>query len=238
MRWIFLLASATLCIAQTGESVFLKSCSSGYCHGEKGVGGGAPRLAARGFDEAIIRNTVSRGVSGTPMAAFASSLSREELAAVIGYVAGLNGITVGTPAAAAARPAYSDEVLRGRALFSDAVRGFGRCSTCHEAGGLGIAVATPIAKVPENAAALKNLQTPRVVTATTSGENVPVLIVSRKAQAVVFYDLTTAPPVLRTAAPNEIQTRDGSNWSHQAFIGAYSPAELDGVLAFLRVVQR
>ena len=79
-------------VLKQGEEVFSKGCSVGYCHGPKGAGGGAPRLAARGFDQAYINNTVSSGVSGTAMPAFAKTLSRPDLAAVVAYIASLNGI--------------------------------------------------------------------------------------------------------------------------------------------------
>jgi len=39
-------------LVKQGEAVFNKSCATGYCHGAKGTNGGAPRLAARGFDQA------------------------------------------------------------------------------------------------------------------------------------------------------------------------------------------
>src|SRR4029077_18066489 len=55
-----------------GEKIFNQTCAAGYCHGAKGVAGGAPRLAARGFDQAFINATVMRGVAGTSMTAFAN----------------------------------------------------------------------------------------------------------------------------------------------------------------------
>jgi mono/diheme cytochrome c family protein len=39
-----------------GEKVFNQTCATGYCHGSKGVAGGAPRLAVRGFDQTFIRS--------------------------------------------------------------------------------------------------------------------------------------------------------------------------------------
>jgi len=66
----------------------------------------------------------------------------------------------------------------------------------------------------------------------------PALVVSKKAAAVVFYDLTSAPPVLRTEAPAAVQTREGSTWRHASVIGTYSDAELAGILGYLRVVAR
>jgi len=247
-RAFLFLAVAALAAAQNpqdvlkqGETVFGKSCATGYCHGARGVSGGAPRLAARGFDQAFINNTVTRGIPGTAMPAFGTTLSRADLNAVVAYVASLNGVTnlitnSGPPGAVAAK--LTGDAARGRDLFSDAVRGFGRCSTCHEIGGIGIAVATPIAKVPADAAALKALATPQVSTVTAAAESMPALVVSKKANAVIFYDLTSAPPVLRTELPASVQTREGSMWRHSAVIGSYSDAELSAILAYLRAVVR
>lgn len=234
-------------VLKQGENVFTKSCATGYCHGARGTTGGAPRLAARGFDQNFISDTVMRGVPTTAMPAFATTLSRADLTAVVAYVASLNGIAnptiagSGGPSGSTAGPAaakLSGDAARGRALFSAAVRGFGRCSTCHEIGGFGIAVATPIAKVPADAAALKALATPQVSTVTLGSESMPALMVSKKANAVIFYDLTTPPPVLRTESPASVQTRDGSTWRHASVIGAYSDAELTSILAYLRAVAK
>ena len=64
----------------------------------------------------------------------------------------------------------------------------------------------------------------------------PALVVSKKANAVIFYDLTTPPPVLRTESPAAVQTREGSTWRHSSVIGAYNDAELSAILAYLRAV--
>jgi len=222
-------------VLKQGETVFNKSCATGYCHGARGTGGGAPRIAARGFDQAFIANTVLRGVPATAMPAFGATLSRSDVTAVVAYVASLNGVTgparINAPAAK-----LSGDAARGRDLFSDAVRSFGRCSTCHEVGGLGIAIATPIAKVPADAAALKALATPQVSTVTIGSDSMPALVVSQKANAVIFYDLTSAPPVLRTEAPAAIQTRDGSTWRHSSVTGSYNDAEASAILTYLRAV--
>src|SRR5215471_19869711 len=107
-----------------GEQVFAKTCSTGYCHGPRGTAGGAPRLAARGFDQGFIATTVARGVPNTGMRGFAGALSNADLAAVVAYVATLNGIaSPAMPAAAAGRgagsaPSLSADAIRGRALFS------------------------------------------------------------------------------------------------------------------------
>ena len=236
-----LLASA-LCRAQPtrGETVFVQTCGSGYCHGARGTGAGAPRLAARGFEQNFIRTTVSNGITGTSMPPFAQSLSRTDFTAVVGYVAALNGVTTPTGSAtgpAPAAPKLTAQAARGQALFIDAVKSFGRCSTCHQVAGFGIPVAAPIHDVPLTVAALKALKTPRVITATIGTESMPGLVVAKKSSAVTFYDLTMPPPVLRTVSPSEFNSREESAWRHSTVMGAYSDADLTALLAFLRAAK-
>jgi mono/diheme cytochrome c family protein len=229
-------------VLKQGEDVFAKTCGAGYCHGTKGAGGGAPRLSGRGFEQAFINDTVARGIPGTAMPGFATSLSRPELTAVVAYVATLNGIVnprfagPAGDAAETAAPALSPEAAEGRDLFFDAVRGFGRCATCHEVNGVGIPVATPIAMVPADVAALRAMPTPAVGTATMAGESMPALMVGKTTRGVIFYDLTTPPPVLRTADPATVESRPGSTWKHSSVIGSYNDNELASILAYLRAV--
>lgn len=239
-------ALALSCSAQNaiqhGEQVFAKTCATGYCHGVRGGSSGAPRLAGRGFNQAYIGNTVTRGIPGTGMPAFATVLSRPDLLAVAAYVAALNGIanpdagSDDATATASSGPTLTGEAARGAQLFREAVRGFGRCSTCHEVGGLGIPVAAPIAQVPASVAALKALATPGVKTGAMDGESMPVLVLSNGKQATLFYDLTSVPPVERNAQPGSVKFTDGSNWRHSAVIGAYSDSELTAILVYLRAV--
>ena len=229
-------------ILRQGEQVFAKSCATGYCHGVRGGPGGAPRLVGRHFDQAYISNVVTRGVPDTGMPSFATKLSRPDLVAVVAYVATLNGIAnpnVGPGGAApltASRPALSGEAVRGAHLFTEAVRGFGRCSTCHEVGEVGTSVAAPIAKVPASTAELKALATPDVKTGTMDVESMPVLVLSQGKQSTVFYDLTSAPPVQRNTEPGLVRFTDGSNWRHSSVIKSYDDSELAAILAYLRAV--
>jgi len=226
-------------IVGRGADIFSKSCATGYCHAAKGGSGGtAPRLAARGFSEEYISQTIRRGIPGTAMPAFGTVLQRGELFAVVAYVDSLNGI------APSRNPAPEPELekklppeaARGRELFFDSVRGFARCSTCHEVAGLGIPVASPIAKIPADAAALRGLATPQIRTAVEAGESFPALVVSQASKQTKLYDLTQPPPVLRTFAPGAVSLKDGSGWRHSSVLSAYSDAELQSILAFLRAV--
>ena len=207
-------------VLKQGEHVFAKSCATAYCHGIRGGPSSAPRLAGRGFDQTYINNVVTRGVPDTGMVSFTTSLSRPDLVAVVAYVATLNGIpnpnvvAGGAAATVSSRPTLTGEAARGARLFTEAVRGFGRCSTCHETGGFGIPVAAPIAKVPASAAAFKALATPNVKTGAVDGESIPVLVLSEGKQSTVFYDLTSAPPVQRNVEPGLVKFTDGRNWRH------------------------
>jgi len=228
-------------VVKQGEAVFSKTCATGYCHGVRGGPSGAPRLAARGFDQAYIDKVVRQGVPDTGMASFSTRLSPPDLVAVIAYVATLNGIVNpdvsvdGAGDAVSTRSRLTGEAARGARLFSEAVRGFGRCSTCHEVGGFGIPVAAPLAKVPASVAELMALRTPDVKTATMGGESMPALVLSQGKQSAVFYDLTSAPPVQRNAEPGSVKFTDGSSWRHSAFV-AYAPSELAAILDYLRAV--
>jgi len=248
MKWLVLALSVS-CSAQNvadlvkqGEAVFVSSCATGYCHGVKGLASGAPRLVGRGFDQTYITGVVTRGVPGTGMASFATKLSRPDLSAVVAYVATLNGIAspnigagVGqtTPSPEAA---LTDDAVLGARLFSEALRGFGRCSTCHEVGGFGIPVAAPIAHVPASVAELKSLATPDVKTGAMGGESMPVLVLNQGRQSTAFYDLTSSPPVQQNAEPGSVKFTDGSSWRHASVIGAYTDDELAAILAYLRAV--
>src|SRR6202034_3697861 len=109
-----------IALAQTpGEKIFNQTCATGYCHGAKGATGGAPRLAGRGFDQAYINTTISRGITGTAMPAFETPLSGSALSVVAVYVASLKGAVAAVSDKA---PALSPEATRGRELFSEAAR--------------------------------------------------------------------------------------------------------------------
>ncbi len=218
-------------ILQQGSEVFAKTCAIGYCHGVKGEGGGAPKLAGRGFDEAYITSVTRAGVPGTAMQGYGTILARPEFNAVVAYVMSLNGIE---PRTSGPAPRTLDhDAQRGRELFSDSVRGFARCSTCHQMDGLGIAVA-PIEKVPASVAELRQFAASHVRTADVAGERFPALIVSQGGRRTVLYDLTTIPPVLRTVESNAVRLSDGAMWTHASVLNSYRAPELESILVFLR----
>lgn len=217
-----------------GADLYNKTCATGYCHGVKGASGGAPRLASRGFDAAYITQVVRVGIAGTGMPGFGTQLERADFAAVVAYVGSLNGIAPTTiPDRGMPRRQLPPEAAKGRALFYDAIRGFNRCSTCHQVDGTGIAVADPIAKIPDSVASLRAIASPHVVSANAEGSTFPALVLSKGAVTVKLYDLTSRPPVLRTFLAKEVQFGAASNWSHNSAMSAYSDAELESILGYL-----
>jgi mono/diheme cytochrome c family protein len=232
-------------VLRRGEEIYTANCATAYCHGPKGAFAGAPRLTARGFDAEFLNTTIRGGIAGTAMTGFAGKLQASDLAAVVAYVASLNGIGTsssrgGAPGAGNQRPRpprqLSSEAASGRQLFFDAVRGVDRCSTCHEVDGFGIPVAGAMTAIPADVRALRALATPHVKTATLENDTMPALVVGSGSRGVIFYDLTTRPPVLRTAEQSAVKLTDGSAWRHSSALGAYNDDALDAVLAFLRAV--
>ncbi len=214
---ILIVLIAPLALAQSGADIFAKTCGSGYCHGMNGSGGGAPKLANRGFDEAYIRSVIRSGVPGTAMQGYGQSLTRPEFAAVVAYIARLNGIDGN------AEPVkLSPEAAEGRALFA-------KCSTCHHVDGVGIDVAA-IAKVPAD---LTKLRVKDVRSIAIGADEFPGLVVSQGGRRVSVWDLSVVPPVLRSADASAVRIGGAAAWTHPS---GYGPAELAKIAAFLRAV--
>lgn len=228
-------------ILKQGEQVYAVTCATGYCHTlNGGVGGGAPRLAARGFDLDYITQTVSNGIRDTRMEGFATRLPADELQAVIAYVASLNGIkTAGpVPVRVQAKPELSAKAKQGKALLHDSLRAFQRCATCHQVEGSGVPVAEPLTAIPDTAGALRRLKTPKVSTVTFAGESMPALVLRHGAKRTIFYDLTSPPPVRRNVATASVTIKAGNHWRHSSVIKTYSDAELKDILTYLRAVSK
>ena len=231
-------------ILEQGEQTFLVTCATGYCHAAGGaLGGGASRLAGRGFDQDYIREVTLRGLTGTAMPGFGEVLTADEISAAVAYVAVLNDIAnpfiggMTLEGSDGTTPELSSEAVEGRALFHESVRGFTRCATCHRVAGSGVPAANPLLDIPVDAAALRAIATlESVSTATVGGESMPALLVSEGASRTLFYDFTSAPPVLRTVNNNELGLEPGNPWRHDQVLGTYSEAELELILEYLRAV--
>jgi cytochrome c553 len=222
--------------AKHGAVVYAASCT-GYCHGANGaVGTGAPALAGRGLDAAYIDNVVMHGIPGTAMPGWGQRIPVPDSYAVIAYVQSLNGLIQATNVVPLRD--LPPEAQRGSALFFDTQGDFTGCSNCHEMNGKGLPVAHPIANVPADVQALRNLATPKVSTATVGGRSFPALVVTQIRGETRLYDMSALPPVLLTLSPADVKIANGSSWQHSSALGTLKDEELQPILAFLRALQR
>lgn len=69
-----------------GAAVYSRNCA--FCHGANGEGGAAPALVGlnASFSESELTAVVTDGIGGTPMPAFGSSLTEEEIEAVVQFL--------------------------------------------------------------------------------------------------------------------------------------------------------
>ncbi|HUQ95970.1 MAG TPA: cytochrome c [Bryobacteraceae bacterium] len=226
-----------------GAKIFAQSCAVGYCHGTAGAANRGPRLASRGFDRAFVDKVVKEGVPGTAMPPF-KAMNPADLSAVIAYVMSISA--GGLAEAAAVTPSHIPspepprfpgplEAKLGKNAFFDAARGV-RCGTCHLVEEWGAAVGPNLAaSPPQSVAAIRSVKAASVKTAvTSSGERFPALQVDRNASRVLLYDLTAAPPVLRTYSPGDVTLESNSNWSHSQAIQSYKDADLLNIVSYLR----
>lgn len=243
--WIllWLLATARAQEPGLGARVFARSCAVGYCHGTAGAANRGPRLAGRSFERSYLERVIRKGIPGTAMPGFESSLKPDELTAVIAYVVGLSG---GAAAEAApppfqpvAVPTFSGppEAKKGKELFFDATRGV-RCGSCHAVEDWGIAVGPNLAAhPPQGASAIRSASTSGVKLAVTDeGERFPGLLAEETKQLVRIYDLTKPPAVLRTFPRGKVKLEGAAGWDHAAVIQSYTDQELESIASYLRWV--
>ncbi len=252
MIWLSLLllqAVAAQEVVQRGALVFAQSCATGYCHGAAGAAGRGPGLRGRSLDLDRVSEAVRNGIPQSAMPGWKDLLSERDLSAVIAYVMSLeHADEAGWPEIpmppGIGPAAYVDfpgpaQVRRGRDLFFDATRGT-QCSTCHSAGGRGIAVGPELAgpTVADQDHFLSLVRASRsqhVLTATLKDQCVfPALRFEQKEGWVKLYDLTSAPPVLRTfEASTIVSLANTQDWSHKSVTLDYKDEELKAIVEYL-----
>jgi cytochrome c oxidase cbb3-type subunit 3 len=237
-----------LLTADRGERLFQTDCSS--CHGPRGEGGVGPPLAVprlgRARDSAALLKLIEHGIEGTEMPA-ARRTSRE-IAALAAWVGKLS-----------ARPAEKvpgDAGAGGRLYL-----GKGGCPTCHviagHGGGLGpdltdiglrrgashlrAALVQPEASVPRSFSPYRadvslsqNFLQVRVVTA--AGVELTGVRVNEDTFSIQLRDGSNRVHSFWKAELRQLQ-KDWGRSPMPSYAAAFSPAELDDLVAFL-VAQR
>ena len=250
MIWLSLLLLQSVAdpeVLHRGEVVFAQSCATGYCHGAAGAAGRGPRLRGRSLDRDHVSEAVRNGIPQSAMAGWKDLLSEPDLSAVVDYVMSLEHAEAlpEHPMPPGVGPAaYVDfpgpaEARRGRDLFFDATRGI-QCSTCHSAGGRGIAIgprlAGPtVADRDRFVSLVRASRSRQVLTATLQDRCVfPALQFERTEGWIKLYDLTSAPPVLRTfAASTVVSLVNAQAWSHESMTRDYDDEELNAIVEYL-----
>jgi len=236
-------AAAPAAVAR-GEQIFAQNCSVGYCHGVAGAAGRGPRLRGRRFSKDYLYGVTRDGIPSSAMPAWKDRLQDEDIHAVVEYVASLatatdppppaNPMPPGTGPAAVPNFMGPNAAARGHELFFDPARE--NCGVCHSVGGRGIAIGPGLAGGQEIMLSDKATHSRHVVTAKLkNGEEFPALPAERDENQVRLYDLTLAPPVLRTFARSEVVSLvPTSTWRHSDFVKDYSRSELDAIVVYLR----
>lgn len=227
-----------------GEKIFAQSCSVGYCHGVAGAAGRGPRLRGRSFSKDYLYNVTRDGIPNSAMPAWKGRLKDEDIRAVVDYVASLSAATDAAPPANPMPPGIGPASLgsfngppqaaRGRTLFFDPARE--NCGVCHAVGGRGIAIGPDLNSQPDLVNLVRSTHSRHVLTARLrGGEEFPALLAEQNGRQVRLYDVTLAPPVLRTLTREDIVSlKENVSWRHNDFVKDYSQAELQDIGVYLR----
>ena len=185
-----------------GAELFATTCQ--VCHGQAGIGGVGPALRGAKFTADYVRKVLQDGRPGTMMPGFTGTMSAAEIADVTRYVVRLQAPDGPAPGGLRGDP------NAGQAVFF--MKGSARsCSVCHSVEGRGgsvgpdlmskIAGQSPkqifqkIIVVPHRSAdpaystVRLTTKTGAILTGIRSGET---------KDAVLFYDTSSLPPILRT----------------------------------------
>ncbi|MDB5396037.1 MAG: putative heme-binding protein [Rhodospirillales bacterium] len=236
---------------EAAGNLFSITCSSSFCHGEGGIGARGPSLRNRNFPPNYVRNTIMNGRSGTPMPSFKDALTPNEIAMIAGYVMSLSpeNHTADTGSAeAVAAPAaipLSDQALRGSDLFFDQTRS-SNCAACHSYGSKGGLVGPDLSTVAGKPAsaiyqsiikpAVSSDAYPAITVTTRDGRKFAGIKRDQNDQQVTFFDVSSAPPVLRSlyfADGIKVEpSTGGALYTHK--LDGYSKTDIADLIAFLK----
>jgi putative heme-binding domain-containing protein len=239
-------------LEQAGN-LFAISCSSSFCHGEAGIGARAPTLRNRNFPADYVRTTMLNGRSGTAMPAFKDALSAQEVDMIVAYVMSLSPNNHAAEASAGAsvanaRPAapLDAQAQRGSAIFFDTSRPSG-CALCHSYGQRGGPVGPDLSAVAGKSPkalyesivkpAASAPTFPAITVITPEGQHVTGIKDQEDAGATRLYDLSSAPPVLRsfyTANGAKIDEAAPAEAPYRHDLSALSKEQIADLIAFLK----
>jgi len=216
-----------------GAKLFAPNCGNAYCHGTGGLGGGAPQLRDRGIEPAYAFKSISNGLPGTPMPAFQSVLSDEQIWKLVAFIVSDGKTLPGSSPAAVAGSSPSGSSPRinasetglpassvgdaqaGKALFFDSSRPK-RCSACHLFNAEGTAIGPDLSAAAAHNSArdlflsiifsrdVKQSQYATITVSLRNGDKIIGVKKEEDAESVRVFDTTELPAVLRTVQKENI----------------------------------
>ncbi|HKA16823.1 MAG TPA: c-type cytochrome [Blastocatellia bacterium] len=216
-----------------GAKLFATNCANAYCHGTGGLGGGAPQLRDRGIQPAYAFKSISNGISGTPMPAFKSMISEEQIWKLVAFIvsdakstpSSNPGADAGSsstrstpptrlPEAGSPASSVGDEKA-GKALFFDSSRPK-NCSACHVFNGEGTAIGPDLSAAAANKSArdlflsiilsrdVIESRYATIMVLLRSGDKITGVKKEEDAESIKVFDTTELPAVLRTVQKENI----------------------------------
>jgi len=249
-----------------GAKLFATNCGNAYCHGSGGLGGGAPQLRDRGIPPASAFKSISNGISGTPMPAFKSVVSEEQIWKLVAFILsdakaapGSNGASA-DPSPIRSSPFLKTEAVSpassvgdekaGRALFFDSSRPK-NCSSCHAFNGEGTAIGPDLSAAAANKSArdlflgiilsrdIKESQYATITVSLRSGDRITGVKKEEDAESIKVYDTTELPAVLRTVQKENISRIEYVKDSVMPtdYASSYTIKQLLDIVTFLKFSQ-
>jgi putative heme-binding domain-containing protein len=243
-----------------GAKLFLPNCSSAYCHGSGGKGGGAPGLHDKGLEAEYLFKTISNGISGSPMRAFKSELSEEKIWQLVAYImspakagdmnaaaaSGTAPIGTAAPASKSVGSSAAGDPIAGKLLFFDDSQQKS-CQSCHSFQGMGASISPDLSKLEARSARDVFLaivmpgdardERYRTVTITVkNGEKIIGIKKEEDADSIRVYDVSELPAVLRTVQKSEIAATEIANASAMPsdYAKIYTLKQLLDIVTFLK----
>jgi putative heme-binding domain-containing protein len=192
----------------SGTELFATTCQ--VCHGLAGIGGVGPSLRGAKFTIDYVRKALTDGRPGTMMPEFTGTFSPAEITDVARYVVELQSPSGPAPAGLRGNASAGERVFFSR----DSVRS---CSVCHSiegrGGNVGPDLMSKISGMSPKQLFQKIIVVPhrssdpayRTVQLTTRTGTIFTGIKSGETkEAVLFYDTSSLPPVLRTILKSDI----------------------------------
>jgi putative heme-binding domain-containing protein len=223
-----------------GAELFATTCQ--VCHGQAGIGGVGPALRGAKFTADSVRRILQDGRPGTMMPGFTATMSAAEIGEIARYVVRLQAPDGPAPGGLRGDPAA------GQAVFF--TKGSARsCSVCHSVEGRGGSVGPDLMSKIAGQSAKQIFQKIIVVPhrsadpaystmrlTTKTGAILTGIKSGETRDAVLFYDTSSLPPILRTIPKADIagSARHHGSVMPNDYASRLTLQQLLDVVAFLR----